>query len=103
MSETKYTAEQLAQWKKEHGQLHVLTTEDGYEAVVREPKLIDLEMAMDRSKKAGAKALDFNRVLFRRCALWQQAGLMEDDDRQLAIYTAIGGVAEIKEATVKKL
>jgi hypothetical protein len=103
MNEKKYTAEQVAEWKKEHGQLHVLTTEDGREAVVRTPKLADLEVAMDASKKPKAKSLDFNRILFRRTVLWQHPDLMEDDGRQLEIYTAIGGISDIKEATVKKL
>lgn len=103
MNTTKPTAEQIAAWKKEHGQLHLMTTSDGHEAIVREPKLADLELAMDRSKKANAKSLDFNRTLYRRCRLWEQDGLWNDEGRQLEVLTAIGGIAEVKEASVKKL
>lgn len=80
-----------------------MTTTDGYSAIVREPKLADLEAAMDKSKKANARSLDFNRTLYRRCRLWEQEGLWDDDGRQLEVLTAIGGISEIKEAAVKKL
>lgn len=99
----KPTPDQIEALKKEHGQLHLMTTSDGYEAIVREPKLVDLEMAMDRSKKANAKSLDFNRTLYRRCKVWEQEGLWDDEARQLEVLTAIGGIADIKEAQVKKL
>jgi hypothetical protein len=99
----KPTTEQLNAWKKEHGVLHSLSTEDGYEAIVRSPRLTDLEQAMDKSKKPGARSLDFNRVLFRRCCLWNSDGLMDDEDRQLQILTAIGSISDVKEATVKKI
>jgi hypothetical protein len=105
MTETKYTPEQVAAWKKQYGEknIHLLTTDDGREAVVRTPMLSDLEKAMDANKKPKAKSLDFNRVLFRSCVLWHSADLMEDEARQLEVLTAIGGISDIKEATIKKL
>ncbi|MEO8589498.1 MAG: hypothetical protein ABI432_09030 [Flavobacteriales bacterium] len=97
------SAEQLTEWKAQHKNLCELTTEDGKVAICRTPNIVDLEMALDKSKKPNAKSLDFNRTIFARCVLYQDEGLMDDDGRRLEILTAAGQLGEIKEASVKKL
>ena len=97
------SAEQMAEWKAKYKKVHEITTEDGFVAVVREPSMVDLEIAMDKSTKKGARYFDFNRTLYRRCKLWEQEGMMDDEDRALELLSAMGSLGEIREATIKKL
>lgn len=104
MSEKQYpSAEQIANWKQEYRTLHEFSTEGGGKAIIRQPRMLDLERAMDASKKPNAKSLDFNRVLYRNCRLWESHDLLGNDEDALQVLTSIGQVAEVREATVKKL
>lgn len=103
--EAKYTpptAEQIAEWKKEHKNIYQLDVL-GLPAHLRKPRLIDLEIAMKASSKPNAKALDFNRIIVSRCALSVHPDIYDGDDREVALYTAVGELAAIKDAEVVKL
>ena len=98
------TAEQIAEWKAKHGTLHMITSEDGeFQAIIRKPKLHDLERAMKADKAPKAKPLDFNRSILQNCLLYEDPGFRSDDEREVGLLTGVGEVVAIAEVTVKKL
>lgn len=104
---TRPTEEQQAEWKKKFKAIHEITTQDEkYSAIVRQPNMMDMEAALDKGRKKGARTLDFNRALYRSCLLWVHPGLAEDDDMveyQIELAVAMGEIGDFKEATIKKL
>lgn len=97
------TNAEIEAWKKEHKVVQELETEDGGIAILRRPKLVDLEMALSASQKKGAKPLDFNRSIARRCLLWNTPGFLDDEDRELELYTFAGELAAAGESRTRKL
>ncbi|HMQ77114.1 MAG TPA: hypothetical protein PKE21_13845 [Flavobacteriales bacterium] len=96
------TPEQVAAWKKEHGSLFSIEV-NGKLAILRKPRMLDLERAQQVSRKPNAKPFDFNRNIVGNCALYLDPGMRENDENELALLTSVGELVEVKEAEVKKL
>lgn len=97
------TKAEIDAWKKEHKVIHELETEDGGVAILRRPKMFDLERALMADKKKGSKPLDFNRTIAKNCLLWSSPGFLDDEDRELELYTFAGELAAAGESRTRKL
>lgn len=97
------TDAEVAAWKKEHKEVYELETEDGTIAILRRPKLIDMERAMMADKKKGAKPLDFNRVIAKNCMLWCPENFWEDEDREMELLSYANELAAVGESRSRKL
>lgn len=76
---TEITAEQVAQWKKEHGKVFVASA-DGHKAYYRKPTRKDLSYAMTLQNQP----LDMTETLLKNCFLGGDAIMHEDTDYLLS-------------------
>jgi hypothetical protein len=95
----KPTAEQIAEWKKQHpeGVFHV-PIEDK-ECYMHFPDLNTLKFAVQEAKKS---AMGFNRVIIDNCWIDGDPEIKADDRYYLALCTALDEIVEIPEYTVTK-
>lgn len=91
----------MAELKAKHKGLQWVVF-DGFKALVRKPRIVDLERAMKASKVPGASEMAFNKNLVANCTVYKDAGYDDDEDRTLALLTAVGTFAAIREATIVK-
>jgi hypothetical protein len=96
---------QIDKWKKEHGQLHKITVDEESGnpkmAIVRLPKLRDLKVA---SSLAGKKTpVDAAQSMLENCALYMDPEIKRNDSLFASAISAMGEIAEVKEAKLEKL
>lgn len=102
-NQASFSEEQVAEWKKQYGKLHAISdSDDNVVAVLRTPKLVDIERAnaSDPTKK---KHFNFNRSILQNCAVWMKPGLMEDDNTLLGIFEQLPAIINVVECKVKEL
>ena len=102
MSKTKPTVttpEQIAEWKKKHGDVFELTVEDKT-CILRKPTVKDLSAATAVGQK---DPFAFNRIILTNCWLAGDEEIKTNDDYFLAVSGKLGEIIEIKEAEIKKL
>lgn len=75
MKKNEITAEQVEQWKKEHGKVFVASA-DGKKAYYRKPTRKELSYAMTLQ----SQPLDMTEVLLKSCFLGGDAEMHEDID-----------------------
>lgn len=93
----KYTKEQLAAWKKKHGELFEITVGDK-SCVLRKPNRKDLSyvsVASDNVKMC--------EVLMKQLWVDGDPEMQEDDNYFLAAMSQMEEVLKVKEAKIKKL
>lgn len=75
MNKNEITAEQVEQWKKEHGRVFVASA-DGKKAYYRKPSRKELSYAMTLQNQP----LDMTECLLKNCFLGGDAEMHEDTD-----------------------
>lgn len=95
------TPEQIAAWKKEHGDIYKLTS-GAHTLIMRAPKLADLERAMASDPKK-QKPFNFNRSIMNNCKLYESEGLSQDDSALAGIYGKMDELIQIAEVEMEKL
>lgn len=93
----KYTKEQLAGWKKKHGELFEITVDDK-SCVLRKPNRKDLSyvsVASDNVKMC--------EVLMKQLWVDGDPEMQEDDNYFLAAMSQMEEVLKVKESKIKKL
>jgi hypothetical protein len=95
----KINKEQIAQWKKEHGDVFEIAVEDK-KCYLKKPDRKTLSFAM-----VGAEANPFQpaEVILENCWLGGDEAIKTDDSLFLAAAGQIDELIDIKEATIKKL
>ena len=75
MNKNEITAEQVEQWKKQHGKLFVASA-DGHKAYYRKPTRKDLSYALTLQNQP----LDMTETLLKNCFLGGDSIMHEDTD-----------------------
>lgn len=96
--------EQIAEWKKQHGEVFFLKTEDGEGkpriCYLRTPKRRDLSAASVAGK---VDPLKFNETILRQCWLGGDEAIRTDDRMFLSVSGKIPDILEVAEAELGKL
>lgn len=93
----------LQEWKNKHKAKELTVIEvDEFQMILRPFKLVDLERAQTADPK-GDKPYNFHRSIINNCRLWETPGMMDDDDRAMALFGKIDELNVKKEATLKKI
>lgn len=93
---------QIAAWKKEHGKLHEVKVK-GKVLIFRQPKMLDLEIALSSKNVKNPKPYDFERSIIANCKVYEQDNMLSDDECMLGVITNISDIIKIAEATIKEL
>ena len=96
-----YTKEQLAAWKKKHGELFEIEVE-GKKAILKKPSRKDLSYAFAASG-SGKDAIKFNEAILNNCFVAGNEEIKTDDECFLAVMPHLESLVKIKEAHIKKL
>lgn len=97
------TKDQIAEWKKKHGNLFKVSVQDGENtlfAILRQPKMIDMEGASRETKKSPLSSVKY---IVRNCSLYMDDAINKNDDLFMAICSKAEDIIEIKEASLEKL
>ncbi len=98
------TAEQIAEWKKQHGDVFALKAEDAegkpHVCYLRTPKRRDLSAASVAGK---VDPLKFNETILRQCWLGGDEAIRTDDRMFLSVSGKIPDILEVAEAELEKL
>jgi hypothetical protein len=93
-------------WKTQHGEIFSIVVDDENAklkrtAILRKPKLIDLERAQSSDK---TKPGSFNRSLWVNCILDCDPAICEENtELMLAAYSQLSDTIKVANATIKKL
>lgn len=96
------TSEQVTAWRQKYKRVYVLQFH-GWMAIMRRPRIMDLERASMVADKKGAKKFDFNKNIIDNCTLYMDEGFKDDDFLYMALIMGVNEVAAIGQATVEKL
>jgi hypothetical protein len=97
------TKSEIDALKKKHGKLfQIAVKKDGkdYFAILRKPKIVDLQVASASEKK---KAFTFNASIWANCKLVSDPAIDGDDDLLMGAYSQIDEIIETAEASIKEL
>lgn len=94
MNEKEITAEQVEQWKKEHGKVFVASA-DGHKAYYRKPTRKDLSYAMTLQ----SQPLEMTEALLKNCFLGGDSVMHEETDYLLGC----SGELTERMITIKKV
>lgn len=104
----KATESQIKNWKKEHGdvfEVEVVMDPTDLEnlafAYVRKPSL-DIIQAASKLSDNGDD-MKANEILYNYCLISADDRIINSDEARLSVMVKIGGLFQIKEATIKKL
>lgn len=103
-----YTEADVKEWKQKYGDVHLIEVPDEKEpekihtAIVRKPRMKDLQHAMAVAKKAG-EDISMLITLFRDCVVYQDDAIAKDEGLFLSVATKMGDIVHIAEASIKKL
>lgn len=92
-----FKQEQIDAWKKEHGELFLISVEDK-SCVLRKPTRMELSFV-----SGVTDPMQFTETLLKQLWLDGDKEMLEDDDYFLAISGKLDQVIKFKEAEVKKL
>lgn len=87
------TADQIAELKSKHGKIELIECENGHFAVVRHPKMSDLEQlvgAIRESRSASSskpRAWDAMRLAWKQLGVTSSPGFFEVESNEVALYT----------------
>lgn len=96
---TKVTDEQIAEWKKKHGDVFKIEV-DGKVAFVKSPDRKTLSYAGSVGTKDPIK---FNEIVLNNCWLGGDEEIKTDDSLFLGVGQVLGEIIKVKEATIAKL
>lgn len=93
----KYTKEQVAEWKKKHGDIFELSVEDK-SCILRRPNRKDLSYV-----SVVKDPIKMSETLLKQLWLAGDTEIQEEDDLFLAIIPKMEEVIKVKESVIKKL
>lgn len=93
----KYTKEQVAEWKRKHGDIFELSVEDK-SCIVRRPNRKDLSYV-----SVVKNPIQMSETLLKQLWVDGDKEILEDDSLFLAIIPKMEEVIKIKESAIKKL
>lgn len=93
-----YTSEKIEAWKKEHGELFMITVENK-NCILKKPTRKILSYAMAASKDV----VKMNEILINQCWVAGDDEIKTDDTLFMAACTKLDVLLEVKEAEIKKL
>lgn len=99
---TRPSQSQIDAWKKEHGRVHSVTVK-GQELIFRQPKMYDLEVALASRNAKNAKPYDFQKSIIANCKLYEDEGMLTNDEVLLSVVSHIDNIIQIADAEVKEL
>jgi hypothetical protein len=97
---SKVTEEQIASWKKQHGEVFQLTGPDGRQAYISKATRKVISLAQFKMQESPISAVE---VILENCWLAGDEELKEDDGFVLGVQQHINTIIETKEVEVKKL
>lgn len=89
--------------KKKHGKVFQITVKkDGkdYHALIRKPKITDLQIASASEKK---KPFTFNASIWANCKITGDPAIEADEDLLMGAYSQIDEVIATAEASIKEV
>ena len=92
-----YTKEQVAEWKRKHGDIFELSVEDK-SCIVRRPNRKDLSYV-----SVVKDPIKMSETLLKQLWLAGDTEIQEEDDLFLAIIPKMEEVIKVKESVIKKL
>ena len=92
-----FNKEQIAAWKKQHGDIYLITVEDK-SCVLRKPTRQELSFVSGITDP-----MQFTETLLKQLWLGGDEDMQERDEYFLAISSKLDTVLKLKEAEVKKL
>lgn len=92
-----YTKEQVAEWKKKHGEIFELSVE-GKSCILRKPNRKDLSYV-----SVVKDPIQMSETLLRQLWVAGDMEIQEDDDLFLAAIPKMEEVIKVKESKIKKL
>ncbi|GAY28507.1 MULTISPECIES: hypothetical protein [Prevotellaceae] len=93
----KYTKEQVAEWKRKHGDIFELSVEDK-SCILRRPNRKDLSYV-----SVVKDPIKMSETLLKQLWLAGDTEIQEEDDLFLAIIPKMEEVIKVKESVIKKL
>lgn len=93
------TAEQIAEWKKGHGEIFKLEVGE-HVAYLRKP---DRKVLGFAAVSSNSDPMKYNEAVLKNCWLGGSSEIMEDDMLFVSAGTVLGQLIELKEATLEKL
>lgn len=94
----KATAEQIAEWKKQFGEVYAVTVEDSI-CYLKKPNRATLS-AMSSIMNDPIKSMEF---LLNNCWLGGDETIKTDDEKFLAVSSQLKELIHVKAATLEKL
>nr|DAJ01333.1 MAG TPA: hypothetical protein [Caudoviricetes sp.] len=92
-----YTKEQVAEWKRKHGDIFELSVEDK-SCIVRRPNRKDLSYV-----SVVKNPIQMSETLLKQLWVDGDKEILEDDSLFLAVIPKMEEVIKIKESAIKKL
>lgn len=92
-----YTKEQVAEWKRKHGDIFELSVEDK-SCIVRRPNRKDLSYV-----SVVKNPIQMSETLLKQLWVDGDKEILEDDSHFLAVIPKMEEVIKIKESAIKKL
>lgn len=92
-----YTKEQVAEWKKKHGEIFELSV-DGKSCIVRKPNRKDLSYV-----SVVKDPIKMSETLLKQLWVDGDKEILEDDSLFLAVIPKMEEVIKVKESQIKKL
>lgn len=94
------TEDQIAEWKKKHGNIFRIAVEDQHSCYLCTPNRNQLSYAATAGK---TDPLKFNETILRECWLGGDEEIKTDDSLFLAASSQLTEIIKVKKATVEKL
>lgn len=95
----KITSEQIATWKKQHGDIFKVTVE-GHECFLKRPDRKTLAYA---TRAGGQDPIKFNEIILNGCWLDGDETIKTDDTLFLGVSGKLAELIDVKEAEIVKL
>ena len=100
MAKTELTKEKITELKKKHGELWLISFQDGKEVVVKKPSRQILKLAMSKGQ---TDPLGFAEVILQNCIVAGDEEIAKDDDYFLSAAGQLEEVMAVKDSEIKKL
>ncbi|GAA4198646.1 hypothetical protein GCM10022289_07700 [Pedobacter jeongneungensis] len=97
---SKVTTQQIADWKKQHGDIFEINFQDDKTGYLRKPNRKELSYAMT---KVQSNPLGFAEVIMQNCWLGGDEEIRTDDAYFLGASGQLDSLMEVKAAELKKL
>ncbi len=94
------TQEQIDAWKKQHGEIFLISFDDGKEVYLKKPERKVLSLAMSRMQ---TNPLGFAETILTQCFIGGDDEVKTNDSYFFGAAAQLEGLIETKQAELKKL